>query len=231
MVLGGSAFNVKAKSLRLGDFSEQEVRELLGQHTAATGQGFTEEAVRLIVARTAGQPWLVNALCREACFDDKAGRDRSRPIAEHAVLEAQERLILARVTHLDRVAAGRARAAVRGGVQGAARRAGADRRGRDAADPRLRGPVRGGGGPPDRVRPRAGAELGGEDLPPPTVRRRRAGHGLGHVTPADEVRPGSDVRARRARPPVATGAESGHSGAVAARTRQKARVRRRSIRR
>ena len=30
MVLGGSAFNVKAKSLRLGDFSEQEVRELLG---------------------------------------------------------------------------------------------------------------------------------------------------------------------------------------------------------
>ena len=60
--------------------------------------------MRLIVARTAGQPWLVNALCREACFDDKAGRDRSRPIAEHAVLEAQERLILARVTHLDDLA-------------------------------------------------------------------------------------------------------------------------------
>ena len=46
----------------------------------------------------------MNALCREACFDDKAGRDRSRPIAEHAVLEAQERLILARVTHLDNLA-------------------------------------------------------------------------------------------------------------------------------
>ena len=104
MVLGGSAFNVKAKSLRLGDFSEQEVRALLAQHTAATGQAFTEEALRLIVARTAGQPWLVNALCREACFDDKAGRDRSRPITEHAVLEAQERLILARVTHLDNLA-------------------------------------------------------------------------------------------------------------------------------
>ena len=44
MVLGGSAFNVKAKSLRLGDFSEQDVRELLGQHTAATGQAFTDEA-------------------------------------------------------------------------------------------------------------------------------------------------------------------------------------------
>ena len=88
MVLGGSAFNVNAKSLRLGDFSEPEVRELLGQHTAATGQAFTEEALRLILTRTAGQPWLVNALCREACFDDKAGRDRSRPITEQAIREA-----------------------------------------------------------------------------------------------------------------------------------------------
>ena len=104
MVLGGSAFNVKAKSLRLGDFSEREVRELLAQHTAATGQAFAEEALRLILARTAGQPWLVNALCREACFDDKAGRDRSRPITEQSILEAQERLILARVTHLDNLA-------------------------------------------------------------------------------------------------------------------------------
>ena len=104
MVLGGSAFNIKAKSLRLGDFSEQEVRALLAQHTAATGQAFTEEAVRLILTRTAGQPWLVNALCREACFDDKAGRDRSRPITEDAIMEAQERLILARVTHLDNLA-------------------------------------------------------------------------------------------------------------------------------
>ena len=32
-----------------------------------------EDAVRLILMRTAGQPWLVNALCREACFDDEAG--------------------------------------------------------------------------------------------------------------------------------------------------------------
>ncbi len=104
MVLGGSAFNIKAKSLRLGDFSEREVRELLAQHTAATGQDFAEEAVRLILTRTAGQPWLVNALCREACFDDKAGRERSRPITEQAILEAQERLILARVTHLDNLA-------------------------------------------------------------------------------------------------------------------------------
>ncbi len=104
LVLGGSAFNVKAKSLRLGDFSEQEIRALLAQHTAATGQAFMEEAVLLILARTAGQPWLVNALCREACFDDAAGRDRSRPITAEAILEAQERLILRRDTHIDDLA-------------------------------------------------------------------------------------------------------------------------------
>ena len=104
LVLGGSAFNVKAKSLRLGDFSEQETRALLAQHTAATGQAFTEEALLLILARTAGQPWLVNALCREACFDDAAGRDRSRPITAEAILEAQERLILRRDTHIDDLA-------------------------------------------------------------------------------------------------------------------------------
>ncbi len=104
MVLGGSAFNIKAKSLRLGDFSEQEIRDLLAQHTVATGQAFTEEAVRLILTRTAGQPWLVNALCREACFDDKAGRDRSLPITEQAIVEAQERLILRRDTHIDDLA-------------------------------------------------------------------------------------------------------------------------------
>ena len=104
LVLGGSAFNVKAKSLRLGDFSEAETRALPAQHTAETGQAFTEGALELIRKRSAGQPWLVNALCREACFDSEAGRDRSRAITESDILDAQERLILARVTHLDQLA-------------------------------------------------------------------------------------------------------------------------------
>ena len=82
MVLGGSAFNIKSKSLRLGDFSEQEMRSLTAQHTGQTGQAFTPEALDLIRTRSAGQPWLVNALCRETCFESVAGRDRrgrSRP--------------------------------------------------------------------------------------------------------------------------------------------------------
>ena len=104
MVLGGSAFNIKSESLRLGDFSEQEVRALLAQHTAATGQAFTEEAQALIRTRTAGQPWLVNALCYDACFRHEPGRDRSRPITADAIVEAQERLILRRDTHIDDLA-------------------------------------------------------------------------------------------------------------------------------
>ena len=104
LVLGGSAFNIKSKSLRLGDFTEAETRALLAQHAEETGQAFTDGALELILTRSAGQPWLVNALCREACFESEAGRDRSRAIAETDILEAQERLILARVTHLDDLA-------------------------------------------------------------------------------------------------------------------------------
>ena len=116
-MLGGSAFNVKSESLRLGDFSEQEIRALLAQHTAATGQTFTEQAQTLIGARTAGQPWLVNALCSDACFRHPPGRDRSRPITADAILEAQEgnvarRLIGSRSTLRLSVTSIRLRAAV-----------------------------------------------------------------------------------------------------------------------
>ena len=104
VVAGGSAFNVKAKSLRLGDFSRDEVLTLLGQHTADTGQAFTAEALETVWERTRGQPWLVNALAADVCFDDKAGRDRSRPVGADAIRAAQERLILRRETHLDQLA-------------------------------------------------------------------------------------------------------------------------------
>ena len=104
LVLGGSAFNIKSESLRLGDFSERETRALAAQHTEQTGQVLTEDALQLIWERTAGQPWLVNALCYDACFRHKPGRDRARPITAAAILEAQERLILRRDTHIDDLA-------------------------------------------------------------------------------------------------------------------------------
>ncbi len=72
-VTGGSAFNIKAESLRLGDFTEAEVRSLLGQHTAMTGQEFEPRALARVWDLTLGQPWLVNALAHQACFRGEAG--------------------------------------------------------------------------------------------------------------------------------------------------------------
>ena len=103
VIAGGSAFNIKAKSLRLGDFSEAEVRTLLEQHTAETGQEFTPEAVGAVWEQTRGQPWLGNALAREMCFKYEALRLRDRPI-ERDVYDARETLILRRDTHLDQLA-------------------------------------------------------------------------------------------------------------------------------
>ena len=100
----GSPFNVKAKSLRLDDFSEADVGALLGQHTAATGQKFTPEAVAAAWDQTRGQPWLVNALAWQACFENAAGRERRRPVTAADLLAAREELILRRETHLDQLA-------------------------------------------------------------------------------------------------------------------------------
>ena len=104
VITGGSAFNIKAASLRLGDFSRSEVLALLGQHTEATGQVFATEALDAIGELTQGQPWLVNALAYEACFKNEAGRDRSRSIDVAAIWAAREQLIRRRETHLDQLA-------------------------------------------------------------------------------------------------------------------------------
>ncbi len=99
-ITGGSAFNIKAKSLRLGDFRGDEVRSLLLQHTDETGQAFEADALDRVWELTRGQPWLVNALAYETCFEDKVGRDRSRLVTVGAIDQAKETLILNRVTHL-----------------------------------------------------------------------------------------------------------------------------------
>ncbi len=104
VVAGGSPFNVAAKSLRLGDFTEAETFALMDQHKAETGQCFTEAARKEVWEQTRGQPWLVNALCAGACFDNKAGRDRSRAIEADDIHAAREELILSRRTHLDQLA-------------------------------------------------------------------------------------------------------------------------------
>ena len=104
IVTGGSAFNIKAESLRMGDFSEDEMRALLAQHTGETGQAFAPDALECLWTRTLGQPWLVNALAYEVCFRNQAGHDGARAITAGEILEAQEQLVMRRVTHLDQLA-------------------------------------------------------------------------------------------------------------------------------
>ncbi|NEX17928.1 MAG: hypothetical protein C1943_15240 [Halochromatium sp.] len=103
-ITGGSAFNIKAESLRLGDFSEAETQTLLQEHTQETGQVFTPEALQQVWTLTQGQPWLVNALAYQACFRSPQGRDRTRAIDAAMIDAAKESLILNRVTHLDQLA-------------------------------------------------------------------------------------------------------------------------------
>ena len=104
VVAGGSAFNVKARSLRLGDFSRDQVTSMLAQHTAETGQAFAEAAIETVWAQTQGQPWLVNALADETCCAGQAGAASSAPITADNVMDARERIIERRETHLDQLA-------------------------------------------------------------------------------------------------------------------------------
>ena len=104
VITGGSAFNIKAKSLRLGNFSEAEVRRLFEQHTTATGQVFDEVIFAELWQDTYGQPWLVNALGHELTWRDRSARDRNTPISLEQYWAARERLIESRATHLDQLA-------------------------------------------------------------------------------------------------------------------------------
>lgn len=102
--LGSSSpFNIKLESLRVGNFDDDEVRELFAQHQADTGQRLTDAGLERILDATAGQPWLVNALGRE--LTEKMAVPVQQPITPELVDQARERLVLARATHLDSLVA------------------------------------------------------------------------------------------------------------------------------
>ncbi len=103
VITGGSAFNIKAESLRLGNFSREELLALYAQHTAATGQQFTPEAIEVAWVATQGQPWLVNALAEQAVWKTPENRDRAVVIDEAKMLAAREALILRNDSHLDQL--------------------------------------------------------------------------------------------------------------------------------
>ena len=101
IITGGSAFNIKAESLRLGNFTPEEVRELYMQHTRETGQVFEEECFPMVWEATEGQPWLVNALGREVTYKMRENRDRTVHITAEMMYRAQENIIYRRDTHID----------------------------------------------------------------------------------------------------------------------------------
>lgn len=105
IITGGSAFNIKASSLRLGNLSRQEVAALYLQHTEDTGQTLDAEIFSELWEDTQGQPWLVNALGYELTWHDRELRDRALPIDLERYKAARERLIQSRATHLDQLTA------------------------------------------------------------------------------------------------------------------------------
>jgi len=103
IITGGSAFNIKTKSLRMGNFSKEETKSLWLQHTDDTGQIFDEAIFPELWEDTYGQPWLVNALGREVTWELRRNRDRERRISLTDYMEAREELIQSRATHLDQL--------------------------------------------------------------------------------------------------------------------------------
>ena len=97
-----SPFNIKLESLTMREFTAGEVAELYAQHTADTGQAFEPSAVARAFELTLGQPWLVNALARQAV--EELVPDRSIPISVAVIDAAKDELIRRQDTHLDSLA-------------------------------------------------------------------------------------------------------------------------------
>lgn len=94
-----SPFNIKVESFTLSNFTQTDVAELYGQHTAETGQPFSAEAIQKAFDLTYGQPWLVNALARQVV--EVLVLDTTQTIEAAHFNEAKEILIRRQDTHLD----------------------------------------------------------------------------------------------------------------------------------
>lgn len=97
-----SPFYIKTESISLDDFTAEDVTVLYAQHTAETGQTFTPEAVALAYELTQGQPWLVNALARQAVM--VVNPDPTQAVTAEHIGAAKELLIQRQDTHLDSLA-------------------------------------------------------------------------------------------------------------------------------
>ena len=95
-----SPFNIVTKYINLRNFTKDEVAELYAQHTTETGQAFEPDAVDYAFEQTQGQPWLVNAIAREAVMEITRN-DYSLAITKNLIEQAIQNIILTRGTHFD----------------------------------------------------------------------------------------------------------------------------------
>ncbi len=83
----------------MDNFTATDVADLYQQHTVATGQVVTADVSALAYALTGGQPWLINALARQAV--EVLAPDPAQPIDAALIDAAKARLIQRQDTHLD----------------------------------------------------------------------------------------------------------------------------------
>jgi hypothetical protein len=95
----GSPFNVITKALTLANFTPEEIQDLYGQHTAATGQVFLEDAVQRAYYWSEGQPWLVNALAREV-VEEILRKDYGPTITADLIDQAADNLMRRQDSHM-----------------------------------------------------------------------------------------------------------------------------------
>lgn len=95
-----SPFNISSGNFTLKNFTLEEVSRLYYQHTEATGQKFTKEAIAKAHYYSGGHPWLVNALARECVDGIHKGVYKDDVTVEH-MIQSSQTLILRRDTHFD----------------------------------------------------------------------------------------------------------------------------------
>lgn len=94
----GSPFNIKEDSANISNFSRGDIRTLALQHTTATGQAFSDEALAEIWEQTGGQPWLTNAILKKCTW---TLCPKGEPVELEHIRQAREMLIQERAVHLD----------------------------------------------------------------------------------------------------------------------------------
>jgi hypothetical protein len=95
-----SPFNIVTESFKIENFTQEEIAQLYQQHTDQTGQVFESDALQLVWEQTQGQPWLVNAIAREA-ITKILKSDYTKIVTSAIVHDAVQAIILRRDTHID----------------------------------------------------------------------------------------------------------------------------------